>query len=488
MNFIWNIIIFLLMFNTIGAIITVFNEDRPVTSIWSWLLVLILFPGIGFIAYFFIGRRISNKRIYMLDETAKMGIDRTKKKYLDDDGDQIYRQDYSDSEKQLIELLGQNGRCILTDNNSYDLYFDGNEFMNHLLEDLKKAKHHISFQFYIFESDELGEKFIKVLEEKAKEGVHVRFLYDVVGARKMDKADMKRLKDAGAEVVSFLGYSHWIQNMRLNFRNHRKQVVIDGKVGYIGGYNISTEYIGQRDLGYWRDTHMRVEGDIVQGIQEVFIKDWCASRRIYYKDFLKEFGSEESTEAYFPLQETENHVPMQIVPSGPEHDLQQIEMGYTKMITMAKKSIFIQTPYFIPSEAAFESLKYAAMSGVDVRIMIPCKPDHPFVYRATEYYCREAIKYGIRVYKYDNGFIHAKVVGIDDEVVSMGTANFDIRSFQLNFEVNNFIYDDTFAKQMHEQFDKDILKSTELSRAYFNDQSLWKKFRQNFSRLLSPIL
>lgn len=488
MNFIWNIILFLLIVNTIGAIVTVFTEDRPVTSTWSWLLVLILFPGIGFIAYFFVGRRISNKRIYMLDESAKMGIDRIKQKYLDENGKQKFDQEYTIPQQQLVDLIGQNGKTVLTENNDYELYFEGHEFMNHLMEDLKKAKHHISFQFYIFESDELGKQFVDILEEKAREGVRVRFLYDVVGARKMDKEDMKRLEDAGAEVVSFLGYSHWIQNMRLNFRNHRKQVVIDGEVGYIGGFNISTEYIGEGDLGYWRDTHMRVEGDIVQGIQEVFIKDWCASRRIYYKDFLKEFGVEEPTEDYFPLKETDNHVAMQVVSSGPEHDLHQIEMGYTKLITMAQKSIIMQTPYFIPSEAAFEALKYAAMSGVDVRIMVPCKPDHPFVYRATEYYCREAIKYGIRVFRYDKGFIHAKVVGIDDEIVSMGTANFDIRSFQLNFEVNNFVYNQKFAKEMHDQFDKDVLDSTELSRAYFNDQSLWKKFRQNFSRLLSPIL
>ncbi|MDK6804460.1 cardiolipin synthase [Aerococcus sp. UMB7834] len=473
--------------NTILAVFTVFRQRRPVTSIWAWLLVLILLPGFGFILYFFVGRRLSDDKIFSLSQQQVMGMSSLVDKYIDEDGMHRDLKTYPSSQQSLIKLFYQTDDALLTNSNDLDLYVDGKAKMHQLLEDIRQAKDHIHIQYYIFSSDEMGSQVVEALAERAEAGVKVRLLYDPLGSRKLSRKDINRLEEAGAETSGFFSRGYWLVDLRLNFRNHRKLVIIDGDLGYIGGFNIAKEYIGRGPLGYWRDTHLRVRGEAVQAMQTRFIRDWCASMDYSYDDFLE---ISDDARSYFPeVNEADHgHVPMQIVSSGPEDDTDQIKLGYIQLINSAEHTLYIQTPYFIPDESVYEALEIAALSGVEVHLMIPCKPDHPFVYRATEYYCREIIEKGVQVHRYDKGFLHSKVVIADDEVASVGTANFDIRSFSLNFEVNAFVYDKDLVAKLKAAYQDDLKVSTTLDAAYFDQQSWFKKLRQNLSRLLSPIL
>ena len=261
-------------------------------------------------------------------------------------------------------------------------------------------------------------------------------------------------------------------------------MVIDGRIGYIGGFNIGDQYLGRKPkFGYWRDTHLRVQGNAVIALQSRFLMDWNATvkntrhnQQVSYQD------------QYFPLISNVGHTSMQIVSSGPDSEKEAIKLGYFKMINNARKYIYIQTPYLIPDDAIIEALMVAQMSGVEVRIMIPAFPDHPFVYRATEYYAKHLTDLGIKVYKYHHGFLHAKTVVVDDQVASVGSANLDFRSFKLNFEANAFLYGEQFAHQLKTIFEKDQEQAVLLTPEYFANQSRWRKFKQEFSRLLSPIL
>jgi cardiolipin synthase len=259
--------------------------------------------------------------------------------------------------------------------------------------------------------------------------------------------------------------------------------VVDGTIGYTGGFNIGDQYLGRKKkFGNWRDTHIRIIGSGVFGLQARFILDWNATSP---RDQIDE---EEVEAKYFPVTTTKGNVNMQIVSSGPDSDLQQIKMGYIKLITMATDYCWIQSPYLIPDDSVLDALRIAAMSGVDVRIMVPSMPDHPFVYRATQYYARQLADDGVKIYFYNDGFIHSKTMVIDDEIASVGSANLDYRSFKLNFEINSFIYDQKFSTDMRNIFLNDIDNSTLQTPELFDQQSLWLKFKQTFSRLLSPIL
>ena len=356
----------------------------------------------------------------------------------------------------------------------------GQEKFTQLKEDLRNAKDHIHIGYYIFNDDKLGYELLEILIEKAHQGVEVLVLYDALGTRFIKQKFWKELHDAGGRSEAFFGYTFGIINLRMNYRNHRKIVVIDGKIGYVGGFNIGDEYLGKGKLGQWRDTHLRIRGNAVLSLQARFFIDWNATAsEQYQKTFLPR---------YFPTLECLGDTAMQIVSTGPDNDYQKIKMGFVKMIYMAKTSIDIQTPYFIPDESVLEALQVAALSGVKVRIMVPCKPDHPFVYRATEYYCRNLLKDGVEIYLYEEGFLHAKTMVVDGVASTVGTSNFDMRSFRLNFEINAFIYDEEISCKLQDIFEKDIENCLLADEAYFKKQSPWKKLKQKFSRLLSPIL
>jgi cardiolipin synthase len=267
--------------------------------------------------------------------------------------------------------------------------------------------------------------------------------------------------------------------MKFNYRNHRKLAVIDGKVGYIGGFNIAREYLGhKKKFGYWRDTHLKIWGTSVQDINARFILDW----RVASKENM------DLSEAFYSDIISAGKTGIQIVSSGPDTQRQEIKRCYMKMITSARKNVYIQTPYFVPDASMLESLKVAALSGVDVRIMIPCKPDHMFVYWATYAYVGELLEVGARVFIYENGFMHAKTMVVDGEVASIGSANFDVRSFKLSFEANAIIYDAEEAYKLEAIFENDMVNSTELTKALYRKRPLVIKFKESLSRLLTDIL
>lgn len=305
-------------------------------------------------------------------------------------------------------------------------------------------------------------------------------LYDELGSRTLRKKFFKELREAGGHVEVFFPSKLRPINLRLNYRNHRKLVIIDGIIGYVGGFNVGDEYLGLNPkFGYWRDTHIRLQGTAVHAIQTRFILDWNQASHHHTLTYIPN---------HFPDYGPKGNVGMQIVTSGPDSEWEQIKNGYIKMISNAKRSILIQTPYFIPDASLLDALRIACLSGIDVNIMIPNKPDHAFVYWATLSYIGELLKAGATVYIYDNGFIHAKTIVVDDEIASVGTANIDVRSFRLNFEVNAFIYDITIAKKLVSTFKEDLLVSRKYTYEEYLQRPLWIRIKESVSRLLSPIL
>ena len=318
------------------------------------------------------------------------------------------------------------------------------------------------------------------LEKKAEEGIEVKMLYDDMGSRDLRKKDLKKFRQKGGQAESFFPSKLPLINLRMNNRNHRKIVVIDGTIGYVGGFNVGDEYIGKsKKFGYWRDTHLRIKGDAVNALQLRFILDWNSQST---RDNL----TYESR--YFPDVDSGGTIGIQIASSGPDEDWEQIKYGYLKMISSAKESIYIQSPYFIPDQAFLDSIKIAALGGVDVNIMVPNKRDHPFVYWATLKNVASLLEAGVNVYHYDNGFLHSKTLVIDDEVASVGTANMDNRSFTLNFEVNAFIYDEGVARSLKQAFINDMKLSNKLTSEEYAKRNLLVKFKEGISQLLSPIL
>ena len=303
-----------------------------------------------------------------------------------------------------------------------------------------------------------------------------------MGCRKMRERSWRRLEKAGVKVAEFFPAFLGQLQLRVNYRNHRKIAVIDGRVGFVGGFNIGREYLGldTKKFGYWRDTHLCIEGSAVTSVAVRFVLDWnyAAKENLFLQDRLFEI----------PEYERDGRSLVQIVSSGPDSKYDSVRDNYLKMIQMAEKYIYIQTPYFIPDQPILDSLKIAAKSGVDVRIMIPCKPDHPFVYWATYSYLGEMAAAGARCYTYQNGFLHAKTMTVDGLVSCVGTANMDIRSFQLNFEVNATIYSEGTAKKLEDAFENDLLVCKEVTEETYRQRGLSIRIREQISRLFSPLL
>lgn len=470
--------------NLILAFIIIFLERnrRSATSTWAWLFVLLVLPLIGFVLYLFFGRTVSKRKMEKHNGKELNAF----KQLIDDQIKSFDKHNYGTSNElvtthhDLVRMLLMNQDGFLTENNQVDVFTDGHELFDQVIEDIYNAKHYIHLEYYTFELDGLGKRILDALETKLKEGLEVKLLYDDVGSKKVGLSKFKQFKALGGEVEAFFASKFPLINFRMNNRNHRKIIVIDGQKGYIGGFNIGDDYLGLGKLGYWRDTHFRIQGDAVDALQVRFILDW--NSQAHRTQF--EYDSK-----YFPKKDYgDGHTPLQIVASSPAEDWHQIEFGYTKMIMSAKKSIYLQTPYFIPDNAYINALKMAASTGIEVHLMIPCKPDHPFVYWATFSNAAALLDSGVHIHTYQNGFIHSKLCMIDDEVVSVGTANMDYRSFELNFEVNAFVYDKTIAQQLKKAYQEDIKKSKLLTKEKYNQRSLKIKIKENIAKLVSPIL
>jgi cardiolipin synthase len=472
----------IILLNIVFAVVVIFRERRDASSSWAWLLVLFFIPLLGFLLYLLFGQNLSRYHMFQWEDRKKLGIETLLSRQLEQIRNDTFefRSETERDNKQLIYMHLINNDAVLTKDNLVDVFIDGNKKFDKLLEDIENAKDHIHLQYYILKNDQLGNRLIKALTKKAQQGIKVRVLYDDLGSRGLRSSFFAELRAAEGEVEEFFPSKlRWI-NLRLNYRNHRKLVIIDGQIGYVGGFNVGDEYLGlDPKFGYWRDTHLRIQGPAVYAIQTRFILDWNQATHKRNISYLQE---------HFPAPVRRGDSSLQIVTSGPDSEWEQIKNGYIKMISTAKKTIRIQTPYFIPDASVLDALKIACLSGVDVNIMIPNKPDHPFVYWATMSYIGEMLSSGARVYIYENGFIHAKTITVDHEISSVGTANIDVRSFKLNFEVNAFIYDTEIAQKLDEFFQNDIALSRELSLESYHQRPRLIRFKESISRLLSPIL
>ena len=472
----------LFVINIIFSLIIIFFRRRNPTTVWAWLLLLYFVPILGFVLYLLLGQNFRKERMFKMKEIEgeiKYAVRRQE--------ESIYRKKLKlrDPElerfKRLILYNLNEGEAVLTDNNDIRIFTDGREKFQALISEMEHARNYIHVQYYIIKNDELWKEIEEVLLRKARQGVEIRVLFDSMGCRGMRRSDWARLKKAGIKVAEFFPALLGKLQLRINYRNHRKIVVIDGRIGFVGGFNVGREYVGlDKKFGYWRDTHICIEGSAVTSLAVRFVLDWnyAARENLFLEDRLFEI----------PDYVRGGRDPVQIISSGPDSSSQEIRDNYLRLIHMARKNIYIQTPYFIPDDDIRDALEIAAKSGIDVRIMIPCKPDHPFVYWATYSYLGEMIEAGARCYTYDNGFLHAKCMCVDGLVTCMGTANMDIRSFSLNFEVNAVIYSARTTERLMEAFESDIAKSTLVTRKKYEQRDFIIRIKEQFCRLLSPVL
>lgn len=460
----------------LSVVIIIVERKRPEKTI-AWLLVFVLLPPIGLILYVFLGR---NWKKHKLTEDISP--------YVRDLINRVINKIENPEYIPLIELLAKNSYSPLFVDNDITLFKDGTEKFKCLKDELNKAKHHIHLEYYIVKSDDIGTEIKNLLIKKASQGVKVKFIIDRVGSIKMKRSAIKELRDAGVEIIQ---YSYFLApllraiNTQINYRNHRKVVVIDGRVGFVGGINIGDEYLGKGKLGYWRDTHIMVKGDFVLGLQASFLDDYFTIKRTDGEYFI----NKNEAKYYFPEPLKSSKQMMQLVRSGPDSEFPAIMQGILKMVTMAKKNIYITTPYFVPTESIMEALKIAALGGIDVKIIFPGKYDHILVYYASRTYLAELIKCGAKIYFYSNdSFIHSKVMTIDGKIATVGTANMDIRSYELNYEINAVIYDNSKTNELDKQFLEDLKRSKEIFAEDFESAPRLNKVLEATARVFSSLL
>ncbi|PGM49373.1 cardiolipin synthase [Bacillus sp. AFS053548] len=477
-----NFLTILLIINILLAGVLVFIEKRDVVATWAWLMILLFIPIVGFLLYLFLGRQLKQKNFYHLSTKERTYLqlavtDQANKIQTD----QSFRQDELLSKhSHLIMMNLKSANALLTTDNEVQTFRDGHEKFNSLFKDIQLAQKEINIQYYIIQRDSLGKKLRDELSKKAEEGVKVRVLYDDIGSKRITPSFFKELVKHGGEVRAFFPSFLRLINFRLNNRNHRKLCIIDGRIAYIGGFNIGNEYLGiDQKFGYWRDTHFRIKGESVNQIQGRFILDWQQATNQPIHN-IEEFS--------FNNEKNIGSTPIQIVASGPNSETEHLKNMYVKLIMSAKKCVYIQTPYFIPDTSIMDACKIAILSGIDVRIMIPSKPDHPFVYWASLSYAGELLSYGAKILLYENGFLHAKTIVVDHEVASVGTTNIDTRSFKLNFEINAITYSEEKASELQNLFLLDSNHSSELTIEKYQERSVIIKLKEAISRLLSPIL
>ncbi|MCC8035409.1 MAG: cardiolipin synthase [Rikenellaceae bacterium] len=465
----------------VATICIIIHEKRDPVKALAWITVIALVPVGGLVLYIMFGRNHRKQKIFDLKELEDLEeFNRLSRKQLEaiQKPDLMVRSSIADN-RDVITLLLNTNKSLLTMRNRVRVLNNGKETFSELLTALRSAKSSIHIEYYIFENDRIGKKISKILMDKAREGVEVRFIYDDVGSWGLGRKFIRNLKNAGVQVGCFMPVVFPWLTSRVNYRNHRKIVVVDGMVGFTGGINIAERYLRRGRRGIWRDTHLKLEGESVAMLQAIFATDW------YFVSGKKRIGI---SEKYFPKTRVTEETPVQIATSGPDSDWASIMQAFFAAITRAQKHIYISSPYFLPNQAILTALKIAALSGIDVRIMIPSRSDTKIVYWATRSYISELMEAGIKVYLYCKGFNHSKVIMIDSLFSSVGTANMDIRSFEDNFEVTAIMYDRRIAKELEESFMQDIGHCIEVTPEMWEQRSNLHSVYESLARLLSPLL
>ncbi|MDD2298738.1 MAG: cardiolipin synthase [Fermentimonas sp.] len=465
------IIEILYLLTVVSIVVVVISENRNPIKTVTWILAVVFLPFIGIIWYAIFGQDITKKYVI-----SKRMYSKLKRRPLDEMGTPVEIK-VPDEHDNLVSLLKHMDYNPVLGGNDVRIFTNGKDKFEQLFIDIENAKEHIHIEYYVLQCDEIGMRFQEALIKKAKEGLEIRIIYDSFGSRKLKKEYIENFRMAGIEIEPFLKLSWSSITSRLNYRNHRKIIVIDGQVGYVGGMNIADRYIRGFEWGCWRDTHARIEGKGVQGLQSVFLIDWYFVSQTLI-----------TSRKYFPLLENFGDVPVQIVNSGPLNDDKNISHGIVQAIYDAKKSIFIQTPYFLPPEAMIDALQAAAIRGVDVRVMISKRSDVPLVQLASRSYIKNMLESNVKVYFYEKGFLHSKMMVFDDSLTLIGSANFDTRSFEQNFEVEAFIYNGKVAKDANEIFTVDQSNSKQVILKEWLKRPLSQRFFESVLRLFAPLL
>ncbi|MEH6890722.1 cardiolipin synthase [Bacillus sp. JJ864] len=467
----------------VGIAFVIFIENRSPQSTLAWFLVLAILPIFGVFLYLLFGRskwrRI--KHLHRSEEQRKLFREILEGKRLK----QEIPSSLNEHSAHLTTIIQKFGGGPIADETRAKLLTNGEETFTEILSSIHEAKHHIHIQYYIYRADEIGTKIRDALIEKAKEGVIVRFLFDDLGSYPLRSSFLQPMKDAGIEVVEFDPVlSPWLIET-VNYRNHRKSIIIDGKIGFTGGLNVGDEYLGRsKKFPIWRDSHLKLEGKALYKLQALFLEDW-----LYALSGLNSYSWESfMKKEYFPGSTAQAEGAVQIVASGPSANDKTIRNALLAAMTSAKRSIWIATPYFIPDQETLTLLRLSAIAGIDVRILYPGISDSVISDQASQSYFTPLLEAGASIYRYKDGFMHAKIVLIDDEIATIGTANMDIRSFELNYELIAILYESPTVLDIKRDFEQDFKDSTEIRWEVFQNRSIRKRMLESLMRLISPLL
>ena len=452
------------------AIIVLRGNRQPVKTM-AWLLVLGFLPIVGVILFFFFGRDVRKKK-YINKHSLDL-MDRQVMSMQVEKGGIVLREPHA----ELIRLFENQNMALPLGDNHVDVYTDGYEFFPALLKAVKEAREHIHLVTYIFDDDALGKLVADALIDKVKEGVKVRVIYDDVGCWKVKDKFFKLMRNNGVEVFPFMPVYFPSMTSKVNYRNHRKICIVDGKVGFIGGMNIALRYVKGGDQP-WRDTHLRVEGKAVYGLQTAFLTDW------YFVTQKHITGDE-----FYPnINPRKDGCLMQIVTSDPTTQWPELMQGYVRILLEAREYVYIETPYFLPTEPVSFALSTCALAGVDVRVIIPKKGDSKMVQMASRSFIEDMLEAGVKFYLYESGFNHSKLMICDDNLCTCGSCNVDFRSFENNFEANAFIYDTKTVAAVKQVFLNDLEHCQILDSERFLNRSFHIKLWESVLRLFSPLL
>lgn len=458
----------------IPAIIRVLLDNRQPAKTMAWILVLAFMPFVGIIFYIFFGQNTRKER-HISDRSMDQLTKRSMLEFVEQENLHLPA-----NNKPLMNLFTNQNWAFPFKDNRVDIFTDGYEFICSLLYNIGKAQHHIHLDTYIFEDDALGYLVADALIDKAEQGVEIRVIYDDVGCWKVKDAFFERMRDTGIDVHAFMPVRFSAFTSKVNYRNHRKLCVIDGKVGFIGGMNIAKRYVKGTGKQPWRDTHLRIQGGGVYALQRAFLIDWYFVDRTLI-----------TNRVYYPPVDIHinNSCLVQVVTSNPIAPWPDIMQGYVRILLQAQKYVYMETPYFLPTEPVLFAMRTAALAGVDIRLMIPRKADAMLVEWASRSYVMEAIEAGVKVYLYMGGFNHSKLLVSDDNLCTVGSTNIDFRSFENNFEANAFFYDEEMAQRIKAIYLKDESQSILVDDvSYFVKRPFMKRLFESIVRLLSPLL
>ena len=476
----WRIFYLVFLATAIPVAIMIVLEKRSPYKTIAWILVLMLLPIVGLVFYLFFGQEYRKRKIFSRKGIKSLGKQRTlsSKQLREIKQTHLELSDEVLEKENIIKLLLNNSNSLLTTGNKLQILNNGDETFEAIFEAIKKAKHHIHLEYYIFSDDKIGNKLKNLLIEKSKAGVEVRIIIDDVGSWSLGENYISELKENGIEIYSFMEVRFPRLTSKMNFRNHRKIIVIDGEIGFTGGINIADRYLeGLKKFGRWRDTHLQISGDAVACLQVIFAADW------YFV-----INENLSGEKYFPKFTELPGTPVQISASGPDSDWKSIEQAIFAAITNAKEKVYITTPYLMPPKIIFSALEMAALSNVDVCIIIPEKSDAITPKWCSFSYVGKLLEAGVKIYFYQTGFIHSKIIIVDDIFSTIGTSNLDFRSLETNFEVNAFVYEKEFTQKLTKHFLDDLENSREINLKEWKKRPWHFKVRESLAHVFAPML